>query len=305
MTGYIAGRLAQMVIVILGVTFVTFALMYLSGDPVLVFTGENWTQKEIEDFRREMGLDKPWIVQYVNYIFRAAQGDFGDSLRQRQPVLSLIIDRLPATLMLTSVALLISIIVPFPLGFISAINRGRWPDMMSMLFAVSGQSVPGFWLGIMLILVFGVKLRILPISGTGSALHLVLPAITLSTYSVARNARLVRSSLLEVIAEDYVRTARSKGLRERTVLWRHAFRNSLLAVTSVIGLELGYLLGGAVIVETIFAWPGLGRLTIQAINGKDIFLVQGAVIFMAIIFVIVNLGVDLLYTVLDPRIRYR
>ena len=305
MFAYIASRLVQAILVILGVTFVTFALMYLSGDPAAVYADPNWTEQEIEAFRHEMGFDKPWPVQYANYIYKALQGDFGRSFRHRQPVLSLIVKRLPATLRLAFVAFLISIIVPLPLGIISAINRGRWPDITSMLFAIAGQSVPGFWLGIMLMLVFGLKLKILPISGMETPLHIVLPAVTLSTYSVARNARLVRSSLLEVLGEDYIRTARAKGLHERIVIYRHALRNSLLAVMSIVGLELGFLLGGAVITETVFAWPGLGRLTIQAIYGKDLPLVQGAVTFMAVIFVLVNLAVDLLYTVIDPRIRYR
>ena len=305
MSQYIVGRLIQMVFVILGVTFITFALMYLSGDPALVYAQENWTAKEIEDFRQEMGFDKPWPVQYANYLIRAVQGDFGRSLRHRQPVFLLIKERLPATLRLGLVALVISIVIPFPLGVISAVNRGRWPDVSAMLFAVAGQSVPGFWLGIMLMLIVGLKLRLLPISGTGTAAHMVLPALSMSTYSVARNARLVRSNLLEVLGEDYIRTARAKGLKERAVLWRHALRNSLLPVASMVGLQVGYLLGGSVITETIFAWPGLGRLTIQAIYGKDLLLVQGSVMMMAVIFVVVNLVVDLLYSVLDPRIRYK
>jgi peptide/nickel transport system permease protein len=304
MSGYVLGRLAQALVVILGVTFVTFSLMYLSGDPVAVLAGENWSQAEVDAFRREMGFDRPWLVQYRDFAVRAAQGDFGRSLRYRQPVFPLILERIPQTMLLASAALCLSILVAVPLGVVAATRRGTVADTVTMLVALVGQSMPGFWLGILIILIFGVRLRWLPVSGTGTLWHLVMPALTLSAYSIARNARLVRSSLLDVLGRDYIRTARAKGLPEPRVVRRHALRNAMLAVTTIIGLELGFLLGGAVITETIFAWPGLGRLTIQAIYGKDLFLVQGAVMLMSVVFVLVNLAVDLLYSVLDPRVRY-
>lgn len=306
---YIASRLGQSIFVILGVTFVTFALMFLSGDPTALLVRENLSKAEIEAFRHEMGFDKPWPVQYAQYLGRAVQGDFGKSFRFRRPVTSVLLERLPATLLLAGAALLLAITVPIPLGIIAATHSGRWPDGLAMLFAVGGQALPSFWLGILVILIFGLRFRLLPISGMGTGWdilpHLVLPAVTLATYSIARNARLIRSGLLDVLGQDYVRTARAKGLPERTVVYRHALRNSLLSVISIMGLEVGFLLGGAIVTETIFAWPGMGRLTIDAINNKDIFLVQGAVTFLAIIFVLINLTVDLIYTIVDPRIRIR
>jgi peptide/nickel transport system permease protein len=309
MTTYIVSRLAQSIFVILGVTFVTFALMFLSGDPTALLVRENLSKEEIATFRHEMGFDEPWPVQYVKYLGRAIEGDFGKSFRYRRSVTALLVERMPATLLLAGSALLLAILIPIPLGVIAATHAGKWPDGAAMLFAVGGQAMPSFWLGIIVILVFGLRLRALPISGMGAGWdilpHLVLPAVTLSTYSIARNARLIRSGLLEVLGQDYIRTARAKGLSETIVVYRHALRNSLLSIVSIMGLEVGFLLGGAIVTETIFAWPGMGRLTIEAIQNKDIFLVQGAVTFMAIIFVIVNLAVDLLYTVIDPRIRYR
>lgn len=306
---YVASRLAQSVFVILGVTFVTFALMFLSGDPTALLVRENLSKQEIEAFRHEMGFDQPWPVQYVQYLGRAVQGDFGKSFRFRRPVTSILLERLPATLTLAGAALLLAILVPIPIGIFAATHAGKWPDGLAMIFAVGGQALPSFWLGILVILIFGLRLRILPISGMGTGWdvvpHLILPAITLATYSIARNTRLIRSGLLDVLGHDYVRTARAKGLRDNSVVYRHALRNSLLPIISIMGLEIGFLLGGAIVTETIFAWPGMGRLTIDAINNKDIFLVQGAVTFLAIIFVLVNLTVDLLYTVVDPRIRYR
>lgn len=306
---YIASRLGQSIFVILGVTFVTFALMFLSGDPTALLVRENLSKAEIEAFRHEMGFDKPWPVQYAQYLGRAVQGDFGKSFRFRRPVTSVLLERLPATLLLAGAALLLAITVPIPLGIIAATHAGKWPDGLAMLFAVAGQALPSFWLGILVILIIGLRFRLLPISGMGTGWdilpHLVLPAVTLATYSIARNARLIRSGLLDVLGQDYVRTARAKGLRENTVVYRHALRNSLLSVISIMGLEVGFLLGGAIVTETIFAWPGMGRLTIDAINNKDIFLVQGAVTFLAIIFVLINLLVDLIYTIVDPRIRIR
>ncbi len=302
---YILRRLLQSIIVIIGVTFVTFALMYLSGDPVAVLAGDQASRQDIEVLRRELGFDRPWVVQYLTFLQGAVRGNFGTSLRYRQPVLPLILERVPATATLALAAFVLAVGVALPLGVIAAVKRGKWADTAAIVLALAGQSVPGFWLGIMLIFIFGVKLRILPISGMGTPTHLILPAITLSAYSLARNSRLIRSAMLDVLGQDFIRTARAKGLHPGTVLRRHALRNSLLSFTTIVGLELGFLLGGAVITEMVFAWPGLGRLTIQAIYGKDVYLVQGAVMLMAVIFVVVNLAVDVTYTFLDPRVQYR
>jgi peptide/nickel transport system permease protein len=304
-TQYIIRRLLQTVLVLLGVSVVAFGVMFLAGDPVLVMSGEDWTQEEIDDFRHQMGFDRPWYVQYAEFLSHAVRGDLGVSLRQRQPNLQLVMDRMPATLELALAAMFISIFVAIPVGVLSATRRGTWVDNVSMLVAMLGQSMPIFWLGIMLILVFSVWLRLTPVSGRGSWQNLILPAITLGAFITARNARMMRSSMLEVLEQDYIRTARAKGLGERAVLYRHAIRNALRPVVTLIGLQIGALLGGAVITETIFAWPGVGRMTVQAIQGRDIPLVQASVIVLATIFVLTNLAVDLVYTVLDPRIRLR
>lgn len=305
MFSYVVRRLLQSLVVVLGVTFVTFALMYVSGDPVAILAGEQWSRQEVDALRHELGFDRPWPIQYLGFLQGAVHGDLGMSFRHRQPVLPLILERLPATAVLAFSALTLGVGLALPLGVIAAVQRGRRADTAAILLALAGQSVPGFWLGIILIYVFGVKLRVLPISGMGTPAHLILPAITLGAYSLARNSRLIRSAMLDVLGQDFVRTARAKGLHPRAVLLQHALRNSLLSFITIVGLELGFLLGGAVITEMVFAWPGLGRLTIQAIYGKDLFLVQGAVMFMAIVFVLVNVTVDVLYTLLDPRIRYQ
>ena len=300
---YITRRLLQTFIVLWGVSFIAFGVMFLAGDPATAMVGEDWTREQIAEFRHVMGFDQPWYVQYGRFLSRAVRGDFGVSLRQRQPNLTLIFERMPATLQLAACAMLLSIVIAIPAGVISATRRHSWLDHGASLGAMLGQSMPAFWLGIMLILIFGVGLRWTPVAGRGGLAHLILPAITLAAYPIARNARMMRSSILEVLGQAYVTTARAKGLREFLVITRHAMRNALIPVVTLIGLEFGALLGGAVITESIFAWPGVGRLTIQAIYGRDIPLVQAAVIVLAGIFVVINLLVDLFYVVLDPRIR--
>lgn len=303
MASYIIRRLLQTILVLWGVSLLAFAVLFLAGDPASAMIGENWTPEMIADFRHQMGFDQPAHVQYGRFLARAVRGDLGVSLRQRRPNLELILDRMPATIQLAAAALLISIIIAIPVGVISATKRNSWLDNTAMLGALLGQSVPSFWLGLMLILIFSVTLGWTPVAGRGTWAHLILPAITLAAYSTARNARMMRSSMLEVLGQPYVTTARAKGLVEHVVLMRHAMRNALIPIITLIGLEMGALLGGAVIVETIFAWPGVGRLTVQAIYGRDIPLVQASVIVLAAIFVVVNLVVDLLYTVVDPRVR--
>ncbi len=303
MGAYVVRRLIQTLLVVLGVSVLSFGVMFLSGDPTSAMIGDNWTREQVEQFRRQMGFDRPWYIQYLDFLGRAVRGDLGTSLRQHQPTFQLVMERMPATLELTLAALVLSIVVGFPLGILSATRRNTWLDNAGMLFALIGQSIPVFWLGVLLILLFGVQWRLLPISGRGGIEHLILPAISLATFNIARNARMVRSGMLEVLGQDYIRTARAKGLDERLVLMRHALKNAMIPIVTLTGLEFGTLLGGAVITETIFAWPGVGRLTIQAIYGKDLPLVQAAVMILATLFVLINLAVDLLYTYLDPRIR--
>lgn len=290
--------------VLLGVTFFSFGMLFLTGDPAYLMANETWTKEQLQEFRHRMGFDRPWPVQYLNFMSRAVRGDFGFSLRQGQPAFLLVVERMPATLQLTAAAMVIAVSVALPVGLISAVYRNSIYDRATMLLALVGQSMPVFWLGIMLILLFAVELRWLPVSGTGSPKHLILPALALSTYSMARNARMIRSAMLEVMGQDYIRTARAKGLRSLTVIVRHGLRNALIPVVTIIGLDFGVLLGGAIVTETIFAWPGVGRLTVLAINGKDFPIVQASVTMLASIFIGINLVMDILYTWLDPRIRH-
>jgi peptide/nickel transport system permease protein len=305
MGAYLLRRLLQTILVVFLVSVLSYSFMYLSGDPAAVMAPPDWTRDQVEQFRRQMGFDRPWYVQYAEYLGNVIRGDFGVSLRQNQPTLTLVAQRLPATLQLALAALVLSIALSFPLGILAATHRNTWVDQVAMFLALIGQSVPGFWLGIMLIFFFAVQLGWLPVAGAGGLANVVLPAIAVAAFSVARNARMVRSSLLEVLGLDFIRTARAKGLRASAVLIGHGLRNALIPVVTLIGLEFGTLIGSAVIVETVFAWPGVGRLMIQAIAGKDFPLVQTGVTVLATTFVFINLCTDLVYAVIDPRIRLR
>lgn len=296
-------RFVQGVAVLFGVSVFSFLLVHLAGDPAVALAQPDWTQAQVEALRVELGLDRPLWVQYGDFVRSALQGDLGTSYRQRRPVADLLFERLPATLELAGAAFLLSVLVGLPLGILSAVYRDRWPDQLTSVLALAAQAVPTFWLGIVLIAVFAVDLRWFPVSGRGTWAHLVLPAIALATYSIARNTRLLRSSLLDVIDQDYVRTARAKGLAPRTVVLKHALRNALLPVLTVLGLDLGALLSGAVITEMVFAWPGVGRLIVNAVGNRDLPVVQGAVLLVGCVFVVVNLLVDLAYVLVNPRLR--
>ena len=296
-------RALQGVVVLFGVSLFSFLLIFLAGDPASGLAQPDWTREQVDALRRELGLDRPLVVQYGEFVGRAARGDLGQSFRQRRPVADLISERIAATLELAATAFVLSILVGLPLGILAAVYRDRWIDQASSVVALGAQAVPTFWLGIMLIVVFAVELRWFPVSGRGTWAHLVLPTITLATYSIARNARLVRSSLLDVIDQDYVRTARAKGLAGHVVVLKHALRNALLPVLTVMGLDLGALLSGAVITEMVFAWPGVGRLIVNAVASRDLPLVQGSVLLVGCVFVVVNVLVDLTYALVNPRMR--
>jgi peptide/nickel transport system permease protein len=308
MLAYLVRRFSQMLVVVLMVSIVSFGLLFLTGDPAELLLGAGadfMTEEQIQAFRRARGFDRPWPVQYVEFLSKAVRGDFGESLRHYRPAFEVVWERVPATLQLGTAAFVLSVAAGVPLGVLSATRRGSVVDTGAMVFSLLGQSVPSFWLGILLIMVFGVYLQVLPISGRGTWLHVVMPAVTLAAFPLARNARLTRSSVLEVLHQEYVRTARAKGVPELGVVYRHALRNALIPVVTVIGLQLGFLLGGSVIVETIFAWPGVGRAIISAIGDKDYPVVQTGVTLLSVTFVGVNLLVDLLYALLNPRIRYQ
>ena len=305
MRAYVATRLAAAVFVVVGVSLVSFLLTFLSGDPAEIMLPPGATAEQIDKFRADWGFDDPLPVQYWRFLRRAVQGDFGVSLRHGQPSLPLIAARLPATFQLTVTAMVLAIVVAVPLGVLAATHRGGPVDLAAMGVALLGQSVPNFWLAIMMILVFSVSWRILPTSGRGGPLHVVMPALAIAINLMALLTRLVRSTMIEVLAEDYVRTGRAKGLREVMVTARHALPNALIPLVTVIGLQFGFILGGAVVIETIFTWPGVGLFTIQAILNRDYPVVQAAVFILATGVVVINLIVDLLYVWLDPRIRVR
>jgi ABC-type dipeptide/oligopeptide/nickel transport system permease component len=302
---FLAERALQAAVVLVGIATVVFFILRLTGDPVLLMVMPGATTEQLAQLRHAFGFDRPLLVQYLEFLGRALHGDFGLSIRHQEPALGLVLERVPATLQLASASLALAVTVALLAGVLAAVGRGTWLDALVTSGALLGQSIPSFWLGIMLIMVFSVWLRWLPSFGLGTTAHLVLPAITLSAFSLARLTRLVRSGMLDVLGQDYIRTARAKGLRERLVVSKHALRNVLLPVVTLVGLDAGFLLGGAIIVETIFAWPGMGQLALQAVYNRDFPLVQANVVFMASLFVGINLVVDLIYTVVDPKIRYQ
>ena len=300
---YLLQRLGQGVLVLLGVTTIVFGLTFAAGDPASTLAPLGTTPEELEILRHRLGLDRPVPVQYVDFLSHAVQADFGESYRYHEPAMGVVLERLPATLRLAAAAVVFSLLVSLPLGILAAMYHNRGVDTLARAVAFLGQSVPTFLLGTVLILVFAVGLHWLPSSGSDGPQSLVLPAISVGAFSAAVLARLLRSSLLEVLGQDYIRTAYAKGLRVRTVLVSHALRNAALPFVTMLGLQVGFLLSGAVVAETIFAYPGMGRLAVEAISTKDVPLLQSFVIVAAVIVVIASLLVDLLYTRLDPRIR--
>jgi peptide/nickel transport system permease protein len=301
---YFLKRLWHTVYVVIGISVISFFFIHLSGDPVMLMLPADASRQEIEDLRQQLGFNDPIYKQYVRFAVKAVQGDFGNSLYYKVPALELILERLPASLELATAAMIIALVVAVPIGMLSAVRRGSILDMGSMLGALFGLSMPHFWLGIMMILLFSVRLGWLPTSGRGTLAHLIMPAVALGLSLMAMFARLTRSIMLEIMGLDYIRTARAKGLRERLVIGKHAFKNALIPLVTVAGMQFGFLLGGTVIIETVFAWPGLGRLVVQAIFNRDYPLVQATVFILALIFVGVNLLVDMLYVYLDPQISY-
>ncbi|MDP2983964.1 MAG: ABC transporter permease [Candidatus Latescibacter sp.] len=307
MTSYILRRLFLMIPILWGVATIVFALMFIvPGDPARMLMGQHGDEQTLAQLRRELGLDRPVYVQYVRFMGRLLKGDLGMSYRQKRPVAEIIRDRFPATARLAVSSMLIAIIVGIAAGILAARYRNSMWDWLVMVFSLSGISMPVFWLGMMLILLFASGLGWLPVGGygkNGDLRHLLLPAVSLAAVSIGYIARMMRSSMLEVIGKDYIRTARAKGLSEWAVVLHHALRNALIPVITIIGINFASLLGGAVATETVFAWPGLGRAVVDAIRMRDLPVVEGCVIFLAVIFVLANLIVDLSYAWLDPRIR--
>jgi peptide/nickel transport system permease protein len=305
MRAYLVSRLLQTALVVFLSLTAVFGMVRLSGDPVLLFMPMDIQAKDVNEWRERLGFNDPLPVQYARFVTGALRGDFGESLRYRRDALGLVLERLPATLLLAATSLLLTVCVAVPVGVLSALRRNGVLDHVATVATVLGQATPGFWLGLMLIYLFSVRLGWLPTGGRGGLAHLVMPTAVLAAFFAARIARLTRSSVLDVLGEEYVLTARAKGLGEGRVIGKHTLRNSAIPIVTLAGLEVGQLLGGAVITETIFAWPGLGRLTVQALLNRDFPVVLAAVFFVSATYTLVNLAVDLLYGWLDPRVRLR
>ncbi len=305
MASYALRRVLQGALVVLGVAFIVFMLMHLApGDPAAMMLHDGASPQEVAALRTRLGLDRTLHVQFGAFVAGAVRGDLGRSLYHERPAIQVVLHFLPATFTLAFAALGLALVIAVPLGILSALRRDTIWDYLGMGLAVLGQAMPPFWLGIVLIFVFSVELRWFPTSGTGTFRHLILPAVTLSAYLTALLTRLVRSSLLEVLDQDFVRTAHSKGLPRRVVVVKHALRTTLIPLVTIIGIQLGDLLAGALVVETVFAWPGVGRLLIQAIGSRDFPVVQAGVLVISVVVVVLNIAVDLLYAYLDPRISY-
>lgn len=301
---FIFRRILQLIPVLFGVVFVVFLIMQMvPGDPALLIAGEGASKETVEQIRHQLGLDKPFIMQYFSYIRNILQGDFGVSIRSNRPVLDEVLIRLPITIELALCSIVITVVIGMIAGIISATKQYSWTDVSIMIIALLGVSLPSFWFGLMLIFYFSVQIQIFPVSGWGTWMHMVLPALTLGASGAAIVARMTRSSMLDVIRQDYIRTARAKGVKERVVIYKHALRNALIPVITVVGLQFGALLGGTVLVESVFAINGLGRLIVDAIRMRDLPMLQGGVLIASVIFVLVNLIVDILYRHFNKRIE--
>ncbi|HEC84458.1 MAG: glutathione ABC transporter permease GsiC [Candidatus Parabeggiatoa sp. nov. 1] len=305
MLSFLLSRLLSTLVVVLGVVTLVFLLIHLvPGDPVQAMLGESALPADLEALRTALGLNQPLLTQWWNYMTNLLQGDLGTSLYSKEPIIDILLERLPATIELAIAGLLVAVLVALPLGSIAALRKDSIYDNGAMVFSLLGVSIPNFWMGPLLILLFSLTLGWLPVSGRDGLASLVLPALTLGTALAAILARMVRSTLLEVLGEDYIRTARAKGLRESAVVVHHALRNASLPIITVLGLQLGTLLGGAVITEIIFAWPGVGQLTIESIQRRDYPVVQACILLISLSYVLVNTLTDFVYAWLDPRVRY-
>ena len=303
MKRYALRQVVQLAVVIVGISMLAFAILHVIGDPVTLLLPQNAGKEEYERYNKLLGLDKPIYVQYWKFASRAVQGDFGKSWYGDVPAFGLVLERMPPTIYLTLAGLVVALVIALPLGILAALKQHSFVDSLCTMAAVAGQAMPIFWLGIMLIIIFAVQLRLLPASGYGTWQHFLMPAFTLGAFLAPITMRLVRSGVIEIMNMEYIKTARAKGLAERLVVIKHAFRNACIPVITVLGLQFGQLLGGAVITETVFAWPGVATLTVDAIRNQDFPVVQCAVVLLALIIVAVNFLVDMIVGLIDPRIR--
>ena len=303
MKRFLAKRLIASIVIMWFATAVVFGLSRAAGDPTFLFISEYTTDEVIAEWRKEFGLDRPYPIQYLSWLGTAVRGDFGASLNEARPAIDVVVQRLPATLQLAAVSFVFAIAIGIPIGVLSAVKRGSWWDLGGRVFALIGQATPNFWMGIMLVLLFSVQFELLPTSGRGGLDHYVLPAITLGSGSAAGLVRLTRSAMLEMLDSEFVKFARSKGVPAHTVVWKHAFRNSLIVPVTYAGLILAAFTTGTVVVETVFGWPGIGRLAVTAINDNDFPVMSATVLLFTLMYLVVNFIVDISYALIDPRIR--
>lgn len=303
MKRYVITRVFSGILVIFLALTAVFFMLRLSGDPVLLFAPMDTSRQDMDAIRERMGFNDPLLVQYGRFMEDAVQGDFGNSSRERRPAMEVVTDRLPATLQLGVTAMVIAVGIGIPLGILSAVRHGTGWDKFARILSVLGQAVPAFWLGVILMMFFSVRLGWLPTSGRGGVSHLIMPAITLAAYSMARYARLTRSTFLDVLGQDYIRTARAKGLGQNLILWRHAFKNASVSLITMTALEIGNLIAGAVVVEQVFAWPGMGRIMVQSLLNRDFAVVTAAVVLFAAMYTLCNLIADLAYGWVNPTVR--
>jgi len=303
MIGYLAKRLSQSLIAVLGITLIVFLVLNLAGDPVQLMLPPSATKADMEEMREKMGFNDPILVQYGRFLKGAVAGDFGRSYNYSEPALDVVLERLPATLKLTAAAMAFALVIGIPAGVISAVRRGSKSDAAIRVLALLGQCMPGFWLGIMLILLFSVRLHWLPTSGSEGWKSILMPAFTLGVFTAATITRLLRSNMLDVMNKEYIDVAKSKGLRAWSVVMKHAFKNAMSSVITVLGMQIATMLGGAVIIETVFGWPGVGRLAVLSITNSDFMVVEAIVFILAVALVLINLIVDILYCVINPRVQ--
>lgn len=302
---FLMKSILQIIPVMFLISLIVFVLVHVTGDPVSLMLPEDATEEDRIVLTKALGLDQPIHIQFINFLGGVVQGNFGESYRYNQEALPIVLERLPATFELAIASMIVAVIIAIPLGILSATQKNSFWDVFITGSAVLGKAMPNFWLGIMLILLVSVQFGILPVSGRGTVAHLILPAITLGTGIAAEMTRLIRSSMLEILGQDFVRTARSKGLIEAIVVYKHAFRNALIPVVTIMALQTSTLIGGALITETVFSWPGMGQLLIQAVNARDMAIIQASVFVIALLVILSNLLADFVYRFLDPRIKYK
>lgn len=304
MKKFLIQRLLQLIPVLIIMTFIVFSLVYVAGDPVALMLPEEATQEDVARMQESLGLNEPFYKQYGIFLWNALQGDFGQSYRYNQDAMSIVMERLPATFELAVASMIFATLIAIPMGIWSATRRNTFIDLFITGSSVLGKAMPNFWLGIMFILILAVNTQIFPVSGRGTIMHVILPAFTLGTAVAAEMTRLTRSNMIEILQQDYVRTAKAKGIANGYVVYKHSFRNALIPVITIMALQTSTLVGGAIVTEQVFAWPGIGQLLVQAVNARDMAIVQAAVFVIALLVISINLIADILYRLLDPRIKY-